>query len=201
MAENELIKDVASNTEKSDTYKKILSNYYKSRRQGFYFEGLLLIYALLEDRTSSILYYCGFTKKKNRRSATGREKIKQDIKIILGGELKGFNTFSKKLNTIDKIVKWAKSDAKPQTDFQRDLKRSINRSKSLEKILKTVESLNGDWRENRNKIIHGLANKDYFDAQNAAKEICKQGKDAFDVLDRFSKLMKNKEIREKFKIQ
>ena len=200
MATEELIKEVTSNAEKGESYKRILANYNKAYRQGFYFEGLLLIYAVLEDRTSSILYHCGFTQEDDRRKTIGG-KTRQDVRTILKGELKGFDSFSKKLNAVEKLLNWAQSAEVPQTEYQKYLKRSVNRSRSIEKILNTKESLNGDWREKRNLIIHGLANKDYFAAQDAAKELCEQGKRAFIVLNQFSKVMKNKDIRQKFNIQ
>ena len=54
-----LIKPVQNNKEKQETYRYHLGRYNCAMRNGFFFEALIIVYALLEDRLIAFLYYCG----------------------------------------------------------------------------------------------------------------------------------------------
>ena len=54
-----LIAPVANNLEKYYTYREYISRYNKAMREGFYFEAMLIDYAMLEDRLRSFLYHMG----------------------------------------------------------------------------------------------------------------------------------------------
>ena len=202
MAKRTEIQTTSTPEEKQETYKYLVSNLNKAMNSKFYFEGLLLVYAILEDRARSVLYHCGFTQGTDRSKAIKSEKIKREILAILEVEKRpNYRSFNNKLNSIHKMINWALSDVEPQTEYQRVLRKSIKSSHSLDKILSTVSYINGEWREKRNQLIHGLANKDYGAAQDAAKELCEEGIKAFRVLDQFTKVLKNKKIRKQFNIQ
>ena len=51
------IKQVEDNKEKQQTYSKQLGRYKLAIRNEFYFEAMLIVYAMLEDRLLSFLYY------------------------------------------------------------------------------------------------------------------------------------------------
>ena len=54
-----LVTPVSNNLEKYYTYREYISKYNRAMRGEFYFEALLIDYAMLEDRLRSMLYYMG----------------------------------------------------------------------------------------------------------------------------------------------
>ena len=51
-----------NNIEKQETYKLLSEKLSKALMHGFWFEACMIEYAIIEDRTSSILYYSGVSK-------------------------------------------------------------------------------------------------------------------------------------------
>ena len=51
------IKPVADTMDKQNTYREWIGKYNKAIRYEFYYEAILIDYALLEDRLRSFLYY------------------------------------------------------------------------------------------------------------------------------------------------
>lgn len=54
-----LIEVVKDGYEKKETYRQQIGKYRKALDNGFYFEAMLITYAMLEDRMRSFLYYIG----------------------------------------------------------------------------------------------------------------------------------------------
>lgn len=54
------IAPVADNTEKKATYQEQMRRYRKAMKDGFYFEAMLIDYAVLEDWLRSMLYHAAF---------------------------------------------------------------------------------------------------------------------------------------------
>jgi hypothetical protein len=54
-----LIRQANNNNERQETYQYQLGRYKLAMKNEFYFEGLIIVYAMLEDRMRSFLYYCG----------------------------------------------------------------------------------------------------------------------------------------------
>ena len=77
------IQKVADNQEKGLSYKENFKRYKKAKASEFYLECIWILYAMIEDRTSSFLYYIGFTSEKNRSSVTGTKKIKKEIRKVI----------------------------------------------------------------------------------------------------------------------
>ena len=64
---NSVISSVNDNQEKRYTYQENMKRYKKAIKEEFYFESLLIVYAVLEDRLRSFLYYIGATKNTQSR--------------------------------------------------------------------------------------------------------------------------------------
>ena len=57
-----LIDPVNDNKDKENTYRTNLRRYNKAMKEGFYFEAMLIDYAMMEDRLRSFLYHIGLLK-------------------------------------------------------------------------------------------------------------------------------------------
>lgn len=64
------------NYKKNEKYSDLMEKLKKSVEQEFYYESIFIIYAVLEDRTESILKHANIdVKKDNNRSLTLNEKL------------------------------------------------------------------------------------------------------------------------------
>lgn len=122
------IKTVVNNQEKRLSYKENFKRYNKAKESEFYLECLWILYAMLEDRTSSFLYYLGFTCEKKRASVTGNKRIKLQVRSILHMEQNNakykFDTISGKLSRITDVIAWSKTTNEETSDYQNAVKKS-----------------------------------------------------------------------------
>ena len=78
-----LIKAVTNNVSKQFTYKKLLGRYKLAIKSEFYFEAMIIVYAMLEDRLRSMLYYTGVLANREKLSLHKKTKIQvRDIVAI-----------------------------------------------------------------------------------------------------------------------
>ena len=94
-----LVTPVSNNLEKYYTYREYISKYNRAMRGEFYFEALLIDYAMLEDRLRSMLYYMGALQT--------RDSIKINCKKTQG-LLKKNKTFKLKTKTVKEAGKTIK---------------------------------------------------------------------------------------------
>ena len=94
------IQPVQSNLEKESTYRKNMIRYNQAIRSGFYYEAIMIDYAMIEDRLRSTLYHMGLLAnrkateiwKKNRpvlldivaQYKSEREDLRLGIKTMEG---------------------------------------------------------------------------------------------------------------------
>ena len=89
------------NHEKEARYAALKGNLSKALRNKFWFEACMIEYAIIEDRTFSILYYAKVTKNESKMLKTKLNSINHQI-----GKL--HPVISKKVDSdlIDSICKW-----------------------------------------------------------------------------------------------
>lgn len=199
------IQKVADNKEKGISYAENFRRYNKAKTSKFYLECLWILYAMIEDRTSSFLYYIGFTSEKNRSSATGTKKIKKEVRGILGMEQTNakykFNTISGKLSRIQQLLMWCKLEAEELSNYQKALVKvliPIANSPEFEEALNYLET---EWRDKRNQLTHSLFNKNPDAVITELLPLVENGYIAARQLDAQIREIKKANIRAKFKIQ
>lgn len=199
------IKVVADNKEKGNSYRENLKRFNKANTSEFYLECLWILYAMLEDRTSSLLFYLGFTSNRNRNSATGSKKIKKEIRQIFNmvdsNAKYKFDTISGKLTRIEEFISWGTQAGSNVTDYQNAVRTVALKIDSDTRLRKTLEYLNNEWRDKRNQLTHSLFNKDPSTVSIELKNMVEQGYAAVRILDNAVAQLKKEKIRDRFKIQ
>ena len=66
------ITPVTDNKDKKLTYSHNLKRYNKAMRDGFYFEAILISYAMMEDRLRSFLYHMGLSRTRGKQERCNR---------------------------------------------------------------------------------------------------------------------------------
>lgn len=161
------IKEANNNIERQETYRNQLGRYKRAMANGFYFEAMMIVYSMLEDRLKSFLYYCGFFA--SRSTLKLNSKIKQAIIPVVYGEyiparLPGFDKISAKVIFIRGMLKWATdvdgADIQDEA-YLSELKRQLE-CIDIGGMLEVLDELNdkeSGWLNYRNEIIHASLNK------------------------------------------
>lgn len=199
------IQKVADNQEKGLSYKENFKRYKKAKASEFYLECIWILYAMIEDRTSSFLYYIGFTSEKNRSSVTGTKKIKKEIRDVLVMEQPNakykFDTLSGKLTRIKELLIWCKKDHEDLSDYQKALVKALQPVADNLEFNKALNYLETEWRDKRNQLTHSLFNKDPGAVVAELLPMVENGYVAARQLDATIREIKKSAIRSKFKIQ
>lgn len=188
------INDVKDNKEKSLTYRKVYRLHQAAIKNEFYYESLLIDYAILEDRFESFLSHLGLV-------SYGKDKI--NIKKTYKEEMnKLFNknrerheniSFSKIFHKYDFIKRLLNEYSKNQLVYYPSLKfvgRKLDRI-DMHLLIELIDKID-IWVKSRNKIVHGLMKRNYMDVENSISELAEEGFVYFRELDSYVSKVRRK---------
>lgn len=215
MPKQRVISPVETMQEKYETYRAEMARLKVALQQGFYFEAMLIEYALLEDRLRSFVYHAGLLQ--NRKAShllPGKNAVRKDFNRIAqrvktwkleDGKEKGntsnferlsVNKISDKIYIVRTIVLWS-SELESLPDESRYLQALRGQCESLDAaaLLETLDAID-TWRMYRNEVIHSLMNKRMESVQQKLSEQVEQGVQLARQLDaQVTILKKNNRIR------
>jgi len=216
MPKQRVISPVETMQEKYETYRAEMARLKGALQQGFYFEAMLIEYALLEDRLRSFVYHAGLLQ--NRKAShllPGKNAVRKDFNRIAQrvktwkledgketGNTSNFerlsvNKISDKIFIVRTIVLWS-SELESLPDESRYLQALRGQCESLDAaaLLETLDGID-TWRMYRNEVIHSLMNKRMESVQQKLSEQVEQGVQLARQLDaQVTILKKNNRIRE-----
>lgn len=216
MPRQRVISPVETMQEKYETYRAEMARLKGALQQGFYFEAMLIEYALLEDRLRSFVYHAGLLQ--NRKAShllPGKNAVRKDFNRIAQrvktwkledgketGNTSNFerlsvNKISDKIFIVRTIVLWS-SELESLPDESRYLQALRGQCESLDAaaLLETLDAID-TWRMYRNEVIHSLMNKRMESVQQKLSEQVEQGVQLARQLDaQVTILKKNNRIRE-----
>ena len=207
--EDTQIKKSKNNTEKRETYRYLLGRYKRAVVNEFYFEALIIVYATLEDRMRSFLYYCGYFANRNQLKLD--KKTKSDILAVFGDGDSGnkapsFKNLSTKIDFAKKMLEWAETvEEKDITgkEYLIALKKLIE-NLDVDGMIETLENLRGEqgWLRYRNEIIHASLNKNIDALYEGLGDKVESGMEYARFIDSQVKLLKKSNlVRRKMKMQ
>ena len=159
-----LIEPVEDNLDKQKTYKRNILKYNAAVNNGFYFEAMLIVYAMMEDRLKSYLYHMGALKSR-KSYKIDCPKTKQFLQDIVAQYKRGWESCNLGISSISgkiKIVRctliWASlTDEEKLTGYQSVLKSRLEKV-DIEALLECLCNIES-WCKYRNEVIHALLNK------------------------------------------
>lgn len=165
---NARIKPVTSNKNKRRTYALIMEKYKNAMENGYYGEAELIVYAYLEDRLRSFIYYSDGLDHWNSR------KINENMISIYGND-KYVEDISAKLDVINKVIDLNKLKKKYSgNDYADYLIKIYSVAFDSGKVKKLIGKIN-NWRKYRNEVVHALLNKDLDDMHCTFKNHVEEG--------------------------
>ena len=189
------IQPVTDNLDKQRTYREHKGRYKRAMENEFFFEALLIDYALLEDRLRSMIYHMGFLKDRTAYRVWKKKSLcLQEIISCYKSESEncqlGITNISGKAKIIRCILKWA---ACTEGGYQQDKHLSALKSQceglDIDGLLSALDDLT-DWCAYRNEVIHGLMNKNLDSLSMELKAHAEAGMQLAYYFDSQEKLLK-----------
>ena len=174
-----IIKPVANNNEKQETYANLMGRYHKAMKCEFFFEAMLIDYAMLEDRLRSFLYHAAFFADREKTSVWKRTRpffagsVSEYKKDNENNQL-GVTNISGKIKVIRCLLRWVtETDGGYQGDKYRSTLKNTCEDLDIKAMLDALDGIE-QWCKYRNEIVHALLNKRktdvYSDLHNKAEE-------------------------------
>ena len=158
------ITPVADNREKQQTYKDQMQRYSKAMKDEFFFEAMLIDYAMLEDRLRSTLYHAAFFANRDKAGCWKKTKpyLQNFVKRYKNekeNDALGVTNISGKIKVVRSMLRWV-SETEGGYENDKYLKKLKSQCENLDigAILETLDSIQ-EWCGYRNEIVHALLNK------------------------------------------
>lgn len=184
---------------KQKSHRYLNSKYNRAIKEGFYFEAILIAYNLVEDRLIAFLHYAGIVSR-DAEELKITKRTKKSIRFLMEkkeSERLNVKNIEFKLDVIEKILRQKETE----DDYLKELFLQVNSTLDSDEFLaKLIECR--EWKNARNKYVHGLANKNPLDVENYAEMLAEQGHNLARTFDNYvGKFSRKNNIRRKFKIQ
>lgn len=185
---------VDGNKEKQMTYAEQKKRYSLAMKYGFYYEAILIDYALLEDRLKAILYHMGILAERTDSKIWDKNKafVKQVVSDVIGEEdakrLRVKN-ITAKTKIIKSIIKWVSEKESQESEKRFAVLRKQCESLDAALLLDTLEKID-EWCKWRNEIIHGLMHKKAEIVESVVPELAVSGMEYVKILDAQERIIK-----------
>lgn len=174
---NTIIKPVEDNYDKQNTYVVLNDKLTKAKEEGYYYEAMFIVYAMIEDRLSSTLYYAKATLQSEKKTIFNPE-TKDIMKNLFYSENQidrerikvNFNHISHKRLMLEALIKWSLR-VTTESKLHEDIKKIL---KDTENYLSTLKELD-EWCDYRNQLIHDIFNKNMQSVNDEIKEQIDKG--------------------------
>lgn len=196
---------VENNQEKYETYKSQMEQFNFAREQGFHFESLFILYAMMEDRLSSFLYYAGVINSK-RDKLTKNKKVKPYIEEALaplGDRKYRIRSISNKILIIQHLISDSQTYTpnKSPTSYQDHLCSQIHKTKNWDIMNESLNAIQ-NWSKSRNELVHALLSRNVANQEEKLILLIEDGYRFCRQLDNFVRSFKKENtIRKQFNIQ
>lgn len=191
------IKIVDNNNEKAYTYRQMKGRYNKAMSEKFYFEAMMIDYAMIEDRLRSFIYHIGGTNSRTS-SKLDNKTSKPFLLLLYNGYSKKKNTglnlnnVSTKCNLIRVMLNWVENTEGTDGKYQQKLKYACE-SLDTEDVLQCFDELE-KWCKYRNEVIHGLMNKNILSLDEKLADKAEEGMKIALRIDSYIRVVKRGNI-------
>ena len=184
MGKQRRIKPVTDNIDKQQTYIEQNEQLNKALENKFYFEAIMIEYAMLEDRMKSFIYHTGGLDNRLSyqldvdKTKPHIEKIVKDYKTRKDNGNLDLGAITAKEAIINCLCRWAKDDNKKLDDSNEYLSVLNEQLKSRidpDDLLSLIDRIDV-WRDFRNEFVHTLMNKNLEDMRDKLSVQAIEGK-------------------------
>lgn len=192
---NTHIEMVESGFEKADNYRYQMERYNLAIQHEFYFEAIVIAYAMIEDRLLAFLHYAGVIDRRQQSDQTEHgiyvsSQCQKQINLLLkrnNNQKIKLNTINVKIEIIKNLMKLPENNNDQYLDLVRaQIDRTINRNE----FNALIQKLN-TWLPLRDQIIHALMGKRTKEVLARQACIADEGLTIGRAIDNFVSKLKN----------
>lgn len=202
-----LIQPVSDNKDKQRTYAENMSKYKKAITGEFFFEAILIDYAMLEDRLRSFLYHIGLLKSRDSYKADNAIVISTIRPIIAEYKGKdesdsvGITNISGKIKIVRCTLLWAaNTEGISEDPYLTTLKSQYEVTLDIGDVLDKLNAI-VKWCAYRNEVIHALLNKNTGSLMQDLPQQARRGMELARFMDdQVKKLKKGNVIRRRLRL-
>lgn len=202
-----MISPVSDNQDKQNTYQTSISRYNKAIREGFFFEAIIIEYAMMEDRLRSFLYHIGLLNTRDSHKADVK-RVKKSLKPIIEkhkeskeNDFFSITNISGKMKIIRCILQWSEDEFNEyEDDYLAALRYQIDKHLDTDEMLNTLQGIR-NWCDYRNEIVHALMNKNIASIYSELPDRAEEGMRLCRELDnQVGRIKTGNRIRRKIKL-
>ena len=192
------IKTTENATDKYTTYRALTGRHKLAMKHGFFFEALLIDYAVLEDRLAALLWAAGALNDIDR-FGLGNKRNKSQLLGLYSAytgkdKLTNLKNISAKIDMVLAMISFAEKAYDGDNRYLTALHKGLQ-TLDLESLKADLAELHG-WREYRNEIIHGAMTKNIYSLYEELEDKAALGLAYARTIDKESqKLKRQKHIR------
>jgi hypothetical protein len=196
---------VKNNQEKYETYKTQMERFNQAKEQGFYLEGIFILYAMLEDRLSSFLFYAGVLNN-DRDKLKKNKEVKpylEEMLASMGNRKYMIKRISNKVSIVQNMFTASQTMFISDSSicYQDVLSAHIKKTKKHEKVFPLLNAIS-IWCQARNELVHALLAKNVDQQEDKLLTLIEEGFFYCRQLDNFVRAFKRgNTIRKQFNIQ
>ena len=200
------IQPVQDNTEKQQTYRKMLGKYSNAMNQKFFCEALMIDYAMIEDRLRSMIYHMGFLPDRNttkiwKNARPYLLRIVNEYKHKKENDALGTTTLNGKIKIVRSVFLWASNtDGGYRDNPHLAVLKSRLDEIEHERVFQVLDDIDR-WREYRNEVVHAMMNKNILRLEETMQPYAAEGMRLARELDAIEREIKSgNKIRRKINL-
>lgn len=174
------IQPVQDNTEKQQTYRKMLGKYSNAMNQKFFCEALMIDYAMIEDRLRSMIYHMGFLADRNKTSIWKKARpyllqIVSEYKREKEDDALSITSLNGKIKIVRSVFQWtANADGGYRDNPHLTVLKSRLDGIEYEKVFRVLDDIDR-WRVYRNEVVHAMMNKNILQLEETMQPYAEEG--------------------------
>ena len=180
------------------SYRRNMARFKSAMEAKFYYEAMLIDYALLEDITHEFLYHIGLFEKQNQPAHN--KKVEKKLLAILGYDMTQVTTLktgtiSSKVGILRGLAEWVCGENNYDSNdrYQCALRRAMEGT-DPQCILDTCDHISW-WLKYRNEIMHAMLKRNPYSMDAEISAIALEGKEYFDLLKKQKDAIKKENLR------
>ena len=189
------------NEQKGKMYTETIRRYKRAMASQFYFECLLIDYALIEDRLSDFFLQIEIAERNpDRKIHFRKDQRKNLIESGIREVNRSLSTMESKSDLLQKILENLETPVLGNDIQIIAMKTVLKRNRIADLLTRSFFDQFGDWRRTRNAIVHDLMNSAPSEI-DSTKEAAEKGFELFRILDRSVAKIKGKTEKEVDKLR
>ncbi len=190
------IQPVKNGFDKKVTYKTQFERYDKAVKNGFYFEAMLIVYAIIEDRLRAWLFYLGCLNTRQSIKFDNK-KSKNELKFMFDEcednkfRFPPINQISGKRKIIEATLTWAENGYHnaDKSKYLCAIRKVYTDKLDIKEVRVKFINMN-EWCSYRNVVIHALMNKNTESLYSGLADRVSEGMDIARDFDNLVKKIK-----------